>query len=348
MADRAERRAPHVIKEWGRQIQGMPACESPKDLDCIESLRVFTGGRWAVAQFVSSERISWTDAHLGKGDDVILTWQYDSATERGVYVQTRGRMQPRGVLRDGANALDHGMLIHVDRRVDTEHPYTQAADLECASGEVDTCILGLPRLPPDDFFEIVARTSWLKDNQAYVAGLDMAIRTGEVRGGTRWTFGARQTLVPKPAKWDEVTPAVGWVASLHFGVDHAGDGLHDSAWDPRCAEFGAPWKSTNAAGSGRLRWNVKAQSVEFQIFSPHLNPHGQPYVGDFTAFIPLKWLKCFTGQSIRPGYLSVQVVDENGDEQAATTSVRVQRGTVHVRATGFHFSRPSIRLSTAK
>jgi hypothetical protein len=240
------------------------------------------------------------------------------------------------------------MLITVSRQIDDDHPFTIVDDLDCQTGVVDDCILGTPRLPLDDFFQVIVRTSWLRDNQAYVAGLDMAIDRKGITGGNRWTFGARQTLVPRPAKWDEVTPALGWIASLHFGVDHAGDGVHDSAWDPRCADYGAPWKSTNAAGSGRLRWNKASQSLEFQVFSPHLNPHGKPYVGDFTAFIPMAWLKCYSGKNIKPAYLSVQVISEDGVEQAATTSVRVRSGVVHVRATGFTFSRPSIRLSTKR
>jgi hypothetical protein len=317
-------------------------------MDCIEGLRVLTGGSWEIARYISSQRNDWVDEHLGPGFDIWARWQYESATEGVVDVEILGRMQPRGVKRDGQDALNHGMLITVSRQVDDDHPFTIVDDLDCQTGVVDDCILGTPRLPLDDFFQVIVRTSWLRDNQAYVAGLDMAIDRKVITGGNRWTFGARQTLVPRPAKWDEVTPALGWIASLHFGVDHAGDGVHDSAWDPRCADYGAPWKSTNAAGSGRLRWNKGSQSLEFQVFSPHLNPHGKPYVGDFTAFIPMAWLKCYSGKNVKPAYLSVQVVSEDGVEQAATTSVRVRSGVVHVRATGFTFSRPSIRLSTKR
>lgn len=342
------RASKHSVPEWAKTTYGMPVCETTRDMDCIEGLRVRTGGTWKVARLISSARSDWVDEHLGAGFDIWTRWQYQSASEGPVNVELLGRMQSRGVKRDGKDALDHGMRIMVSRQADDDHRFTSVEDLDCSTGVEDDCILGTPRLPPDDFFQVIVRTSWLRDNQAYVAGLDMAIDRKAITGGNRWTFGARQTLVPRPAKWDEVTPALGWIASLHFGVDHAGDGVHDSAWDPRCADYGAPWKSTNAAGSGRLRWNKGSQSLEFQIFSPHLNPHGKPYIGDFTAFIPMAWLKCYSGKNVRPAYLSVQVVSEDGVEQAATTSVSVRSGVVRVRATGFTFSRPSIRLSTKR
>lgn len=319
-----------------------------QDLDCIEALRVRTGGRWVDARLVSAEVLTWIDEHLGPGRNVSSVWAYDSASEGQVLVGMNSSMSPRGVLRDGKDALDHGMLIQLSRPPDDTRPFLGEEDMECASGSLDACILWGARLPQQDLFEVSARTSWLRDNGVGVNGLDMAVSRRDIRGGSSWRFRARQVLVPHPRKWDEVTPAVGWVPRLSFQVDHAGDGLHDSAFDPRCADFGAPWKSINSAGSGRLKWSKSTQSIDFQIFSPHLDPHGRPYVGDFTAAIPLAWLRCYAGTDVRPAHLSVQVVNEDGQEKVATTAVKVHKGTVHVRATGFTFSRPTIRLSTTR
>ena len=181
----------HSVPEWARTTYGMPVCETALDMDCIEGVRVRTGGSWESARYISSQRSDWVDEHLGAGFDMWTRWEYESASEGVVDVEILGRMQPRGVKRDGQDALNHGMLITVSRQVDDDHPFTSVQDLDCSTGRADDCILGTPRLPLDDFFQVIVRTSWLRDNQAYVAGLDMAIDRKAITGGNRWTFGAR-------------------------------------------------------------------------------------------------------------------------------------------------------------
>jgi hypothetical protein len=339
----AARTEGHAIDEWGTRVTGVPLCAKERDLDCIDGVRVRTGGTWQTPRLISAER-----RNSPEGDEFLTAWEYSPAIGEGVQFLVYSSMSPRGVLRDGVAALDHGLRIMLARVPDADHPWMDVDDLECSLGNVDTCILGAPRLPEDDFFEVTARTSWLIDNGVGVNGHDMSVHRRDVPGGSRWVFGARQFLVPQPAKWDEVTPALGWVGRLSFEVGHAGDGTHDSAFDPRCAEHGAPWKSINSAGSGRLKWARKAQTLDFQIFSPHLDPHGNPLVGDFTAVVPLKWLHCMAEKKVNPAHFSVAVFDEGGEQQAATTAIRVRKGVVYVRATGFHFSSPAIRLKTKR
>jgi hypothetical protein len=336
---------PHVIPEWGERPTGIPLCTSERDLDCVEGLRVRSGNRWQEAVLLSEEVTETFDEGLGPGTAASLTWQYESVTEGRVVLDLSTVMSPRGTTRFGKDALDHGIFLAVHRRSDEHNPWPGLGDLDCSTGNVQTCLLGV-RLPERDVFEVTVRTSWLRSNGVGIFGLDPQVASRSMKGGTRWSFSARQVLVPKPRRWDETTPAQGWVPHLSFQVDHAGDGLHDSAFDPRCAAFGAPWSTPNAAGAGRLRWRTNQDSLDFQVFSPHLDPHGNPYRGNFTAGIPIKWLNCIAEKDLRPAYFSVEVVSENGEEQVATTTLRVHRGMVYVRAVGFTFSKPTVRLST--
>ena len=62
------RATPHRVDEWGKQVVAMPLCSTSRDLDCIESVRVRTGGRWVEPALISSERVSWVDPNLGPGE----------------------------------------------------------------------------------------------------------------------------------------------------------------------------------------------------------------------------------------------------------------------------------------
>ena len=338
---------PHVVAEWGERLVGLPSCKTPRDLDCVEGLRVRTGGKWITPTLVREEIRDTYDGGLGPGTDGLLLWEYDSAARERVVLYLIAIMSPRGTTRLGKDALDHGVQLAFFREPDEANRwFSDPRDLDCASGNVNTCLIYGVRLPENDVVEVKTRTSWLRNNGVGIAGLDPAVDIRPISGGTRWTFSARQVLVPHPRKWDETTPAAGWVPRLSFEVGHAGDGLHDSAFDPRCADFGAPWSTPNSAGAGRLRWREGRNSLDFQVFSAHLDPHGKPYRGDFTAGIPLRWLNCMAEKKLRPAYFAVEVISEDGNEQVATTSVRLRHGVVYVRAAGFTFSRPIIRLST--
>lgn len=98
-----------------------------------------------------------------------------------------------------------------------------------------------------------------------------------------------------------------------------------------------------------MKWSRNAKTLNFQVFAPHLDPYGKPFRGDFTAVVPIAWLECHSGRrNLRPSGFSVEVVDENGVEKVATTSLRVKSKVLHMRAVGFTFSRPTIKLKLAR
>jgi len=341
-------KSPHFIDEWGKHFMGVPVCEGPKDLDCVEGLRVRSDGHWVTATLVEWHWERHRDSRRGLMEGVQSTWSYNSASEGETFVVVQSTMQPRKSLLDGKPALDYGLFIDLWRRADSEHPSMGPDDLNCASGRISDCTLTSPALPSADYFEVSARTSWLRDNGTSIAGGRPRMTQEPIPGGTRWTIAAHQILssYPRKGQWGDPTmPALGWLPRWGLSILHAGESTEDSAWDPGCAEYGAPW---SAGGSGRLHWVKSKRTFDFELHAPHLDPFGEPLEGDFTAQIPLAWLRCFAGKAVKPAYLSLSVVDEEGQEQVATTAIRVRKGTVFARATGFHFSSPTIELGTAK
>jgi len=340
---------PHRIAEWGERMVAMPACKGSNDSDCIEPLLVRSGGTWQTARLIDVQRVHQHHTGFEPGFSGILTWQYESTVEGLVTVDMHTVMYPRGVTYRGADYLFHGFDIHVARRVDEANPDPLAGvTFDCDLGTLRNCLLG-PRLPDGDLFEVSVRTSWVKNNGASIDGRDPYFKHRKRAGTDVWTFGARQGYmsVPRPGHFsNDSMPSAGWQPYLHFLLAHAGDGVHDSAFDPRCAAHGAPWQSALTWGEGRLKWVKSQRTLDFEIHAPHLDPHGRPLRGEFTAEIPLDWLRCFAGKKVRPALLSVSVTTEDGVDQVATTSLRVLGDVVRVRAYGFHFSSPTIRLHT--
>ena len=163
---------------------------------------------------------------------------------------------------------------------------------------------------------------------------------------------ARQEILPRissPAGTpvDQWTSDA-WTANLNFIIDHAGASQADSAYDPRCAPFGAPVAGHNAPAAGRPYWNRTTNSLDFNILAPHYGPDGQVYRGFFQAQIPIAWLKCESGRrDLRASGFSIRVISEDGEEQVATTALAVRKGTLHVQAFGFHYSAPTVQIVSA-
>jgi len=303
------------------------------------------------ARLIDSRIENTHDKGFDPGTSAVFTWEYETRSGDAVAVDMFTVMYPRGVTYRGTDYLFHGFDVHLSRHVDGTHPDPRDdVTFDCSLGIAENCLLGAP-LPWKDRFEVSVRTSWLINNGAGLSGLEPALRHGDWVSGDRWTFSAREGLMSIPQQGqfgNDAAPSKGWQPYLHFQMAHAGQGLQDSAFDPRCARFGAPWQSGLTWGAGRLHWVKSKSTLDFEIHAPHLDPHGKPLLGDFTAEIPLAWLRCFAGKRLNPSYFTLSVVDEDGAEQVAATSLKVRQGTVHVRATGFHFSSPTIQLSTVK
>ena len=347
----SDRAAGHRIDEWGTRASGVPICHAAADLDCVERLRVKSGNEWRLARLVSSEVVDSHEPGFEPGTYIVMRWEYESKSKRPILVDIGTHMFPRGMTYRGKDYLLHGFEAHLSPVFDETHPNeNEGVIFDCSLGVLEHCLLG-PTFPKGDRFELTVRTSWLRDNGVSISGADWSVSHAPYEVGERWVLSARQTFVSVPAPGQFGNPEAsskGWEPVLAFLLTHAGESLQDSAFDPRCSQFGAPWQTRNTWGAGRLHWVKSKQTLDFEVHAPHLNPYGKPLEGEFSAQIPLAWLRCFAGKKLNPAYFTVSVVNEGGEEQVATTSLRVRKGTVFVRATGFHFSSPTIQLSTKK
>lgn len=333
-------RAPHVIPPDGDREVPIPLCVGAEDLDCIDGVAVLTGGKRIPAQLA------------GEPSGPQSSWAYESSTGDVVAFNVDSRLKPTGVIESWGGRIP-GARFWVDRVADSSNPFRDEDDLDCATGIREDCTIWSPLLPADDRIEIAFRSSWIRPLNVAVRGRDFTYRTRPISGGTLFTMAAKQDVIPRissPAgtPFDDWT-ADAWMAYLNFIIDHAGTSVLDSAYDPRCAKKGAPVAGHNAPGAGRPYWDHGSRSLNFAIQAPHHGPDGEVYRGYFQAQIPLAWLRCEARQGdLRASGFSIRVVSEDGEEQAATTSLTTRRGVLHVQAFGFHYSSPTVQLVSKK
>ncbi len=327
----------HRVPLYATKSVDLPLCQVPEDLDCLESVLVLRDGREVPLEILTTT----------SGPHRVV---YDDEDGQTVTFVLFAIINPLGWTRpDPVKPHRADLYVAIDREPDGQHPYQSESDVDCSTGVLADCVAYEPLLPTDDRFEVTVRTSWMRPLQISTAGSDFRTNWEPIEGGHRLRLAARQMLMPlvdplsswpPPPGWDRPR---GWDGRLYFIVDHAADEPNWSAYDTRCAEKGFPIVARNAPVGGRPEWT--GDSLDFASIGPHYAPDGSLFRGEFQAEIPIAWLRCRSGKpKLRPAMLEVQVVSEEGVEQAATTALRARKGTLHVGAFNFHFSKPTVRL----
>lgn len=331
---------PQAIDEVGTAEVGIPVCSAPSDIDCLESVVIVRRGVRIPARLLQES--AWG----------MSQWTYTSPTQGNVELSVLSRLMPLGVIQSWGGQVP-GARIQVDRKPDWQHPSHGPEGIDCSTGVVEDCTVAGPAMPPDEAVEVALRMSWLRPLNVAVHGHDVSYRQETIPGGHKFVLSAEENLSaivtsPPGTPMNKLTSDY-WMPDLYFIIDHAGTSTADSAYDPRCASHGAPVTAHNASWAGQPYWNPGDQSFNFGIQSAHYAPSGSLYEGTFEAKFPVAWLRCQASLAhLSLNGFIVQVLNENGEEQAATTVFRQRKGQVTVRAAGFHFSSPTIKLARPK
>ncbi len=214
--------------------------------------------------------------------------------------------------------------------------------------------LNYPALDTPDIFHVYLRTSWLSPVSASGEGTHFNLDYRRIKSGIEWHFSGAEFLQPMFSDVTKLTESVKpgnenmipdkLNPTLYFVLDHGGKDLSDSYWDPSCMEYGFTRTMWNAPMAGQLVWDYSTQSLNFNMYAPHLDPLGNPYLGSFHTRFQKAWLDCrFPGNTLSTATkLTVEVLSQDGKSQVATTSSSISNGIIDISATGFHFSSPRI------
>lgn len=88
-------------------------------------------------------------------------------------------------------------------------------------------------------------------------------------------------------------------------------------------------------------------NLDLKISAPHFRSDGTTkHTGIYEALVPIDMARCLWGNSIdTTSKFEMKVFETDGTTKAATTSVEVTADAVVIRASGFTFSTPTVRVS---
>jgi hypothetical protein len=199
----------------------------------------------------------------------------------------------------------------------------------------------------------VIRTSFLKPQNIQLVAGESDFAHKVIRGGNSWTFEGKGTPVSIYYDWSKVNPdkdpADEDTSTLHFIIHHADANLAHGYWPAPCASKGYSVQAFNSNSAGEPRWNVGSNSLDFAIQSTHLMSTGAPNVGFFKLWTTDAYMNCqWPGNTLATSNnLTVQVINTDGTKQVATSQVAHANGKLFVEATGFHYSKPTIKIVDA-
>lgn len=335
-------------------------CITSIQLDCIERVLVeHSKNSIEEAQYIETRLVDFPDENNQKVQYGDVIFDFHSASSSGAKKRLRISthvITPVGVF-NGKKAGAYWLML---QRELLPGEVSQTPSMSICTQLNPTQCLSYPALDTPDIFHVYLRTSWLKPVSASGEGKNFNIDYRNIRGGMQWHFSGQEFLQPmfsdtsklvesvKPGNENMVPDRLN--PTLYFALDHGGKDLSDSYWDPSCMSQGFTRTMWNAPLAGQLVWDYSTSSLNFNMYAPHLDPFGNAYLGVFRTKFQKAWLDCrFPGNTLTTATkLTVEVLDQNGTPQVATSSINMKNEIIDISVTGFHFSSPVIVVKRAK
>ena len=203
---------------------------------------------------------------------------------------------------------------------------------------------------------IVVRTSWLKPQNVQLVAEQADFSQKKLTNANEWTFEGSKTQVFNYLNWAEagkdnyMGKADSEMTSLRFFIHHVGVNNDSSFFPIACADKGYTVQAWNSEAAGTPYWDKSSESLNFGIVAPHLKTNGEINTGFFTLWAPEEFIKCRWPENTLIGApkVTVEVLNPDGSQQVAVTSVKQMNGTLYFSASGFHYSSPTIRVKAEK
>jgi hypothetical protein len=130
-----------------------------------------------------------------------------------------------------------------------------------------------------------------------------------------------------------------WAANLTWQAPYLGDSS--------CATPGfMGYVGSNALtyASAIPTFDPSDGSLNYQIASPHFMPNGKVFNGDYELLLSERYARCVWGLKEVPIHATLSIVSDDGTAKVATTSIGIRDGFLGFQATGFTFSKNTIKV----
>jgi hypothetical protein len=91
-------------------------------------------------------------------------------------------------------------------------------------------------------------------------------------------------------------------------------------------------------------WDVKEQTLGYQVGSLHLDNTGALHKGHFNLAVPKSFAKCLWGENILNAKATVAVTNADGTNNVATSVLSQDDQMIYFKVAGFTFSTPQIKV----
>ena len=301
-------------------------CATPAEMECLESFVVISpNGKSTPAQNLTLPKGSYIDIYGQTVENNVSTWLITNAAGTTHKISMTANILPEK---------------HVNPSYKRYTP---------------TMWIGLGELTEEDVssvtkFKIAVRSSWLTPQGAGMSGAFAEMLDEKITGGHRYTFTGAPWMSPSvtdPNAWANLDTAKSEFEkpTFYFLIDHLSSLPNGSFWSDACSEHGYHFGSSNAIVGGEP-YMTDSETLKFNIGSAHLLSNGTVNSGFFTATYPVKYIDCrWPGNLLtKSPRIEISVMNSDGTEQIATTSVQIKNGIFKINAYGFHYSQPTIVL----
>lgn len=196
-------------------------------------------------------------------------------------------------------------------------------------------------------FRVVTRSSWVLPTHisTKLSEQKTTVEKLDVSGATRVTIEGIPTYFMGVSDDAELTKSDGRGS---WGILQFSSTVSDGRFYPikkDCIEKPTMTIADNAYGHAVPSFTNN--QLDLKLEAPHFQPDGKTeHVGVYDAIIPLETATCLWGTSIRSAsQLTVEVIEGTGGvTRTATTSVNVSGDNLTIKASGFTFSSPTVRV----
>ena len=196
------------------------------------------------------------------------------------------------------------------------------------------------------------RTSFLIPQNVQLVAEDADFSQTKIPGGNVWMFEGKGTPVSTYTDYSAAdkrnfsAQADLDTSTLHFIIHHGDRDLTRGYWPAICGDKGYTVQAFNSNSAGSPSWNAKTQSLDFAIQSPHRTASGSANLGFFKLWTTDSFINCkWPGNTLSNApKLEVRIVSEDGTAQTSISQVTHRDGKIFVSASGFHYSKPIIKL----
>lgn len=320
-------------------IYPLAQCESDSELNCIESIEIQNDdGSFTAGEVTDPGRKDWQGSQNWKIPGLQPEVGVSDVITASVFLIGQGTRHKNGIT---------APEFQVSSRLQI---YLQPAEPINIPLEIESCIEDCYRFSQfsnEHSLRIKIRLSWLEIGLAQASLQDSVLGIEKIEGGSRLTLegkalGAPGYVAVKGSGSSILTRkradyiSQRWVAMF---LDK-----NDPSFPLACSRFGFPYVSGNYSSGGTPMWRGTDFSLE--IWAPHSRDDGTDFFGYYEAIIPGKYASCLWKKDAArmSAYLKIEVLDQNGREKVATTSLGMRDGDLIVRAYNFTFSSPKIRL----